>query len=148
MIHQEQLAAELDTLASFSDAPAADVNRVVFSAADLKARAYVKGLCTAAGLTVREDAAGNTFARWTGLKPRRSARGVQSRRSIELVLFTSEEPTRYGLGCLGSRLLSGSLEPTRAALLTGVSRAAHRAGSRSSPFCGDPVTALKRMQSE
>jgi ureidoglycolate amidohydrolase len=29
--------------------------------------------------------------------------------SIELILFTSEEPTRFGIGCLGSRLLSGSL---------------------------------------
>src|ERR1700746_3177136 len=29
--------------------------------------------------------------------------------SVELLLFTSEEPTRFGIGCLGSRLLSGSL---------------------------------------
>ena len=29
--------------------------------------------------------------------------------SIELLVFTSEEPTRFGIGCLGSRLLSGSL---------------------------------------
>jgi N-carbamoyl-L-amino-acid hydrolase len=29
-------------------------------------------------------------------------------------MFTSEEPTRYGVGCLGSRLLSGALEPARA----------------------------------
>ena len=33
--------------------------------------------------------------------------GVQPRRSIELIMFTSEEPTRYGVGCLGSRLMSG-----------------------------------------
>ncbi|MEX2171099.1 MAG: M20 family metallo-hydrolase [Pirellulales bacterium] len=38
----------------------------------------------------------------------------QPRRSLELLMFTSEEPTRYGVGCLGSRLLSGSLEPSRA----------------------------------
>jgi ureidoglycolate amidohydrolase len=31
-------------------------------------------------------------------------------RSIELLLFTSEEPTRFGLGCLGSRMLSGGLD--------------------------------------
>lgn len=30
-------------------------------------------------------------------------------RSIELLLFTSEEPTRFGIGCLGSRMLSGQL---------------------------------------
>ncbi|HEX4577723.1 MAG TPA: M20 family metallo-hydrolase [Edaphobacter sp.] len=40
--------------------------------------------------------------------------GFQPRRSIELVMFTSEEPTRFGIGCLGSRLLSGTLEPNRA----------------------------------
>jgi len=36
--------------------------------------------------------------------------GARFRRSIELVLFTSEEPTRFGIGCLGSRLLSGTLD--------------------------------------
>ena len=40
--------------------------------------------------------------------------GFQPRRSIELVMFTSEEPTRFGIGCIGSRLLSGILDPTRA----------------------------------
>jgi ureidoglycolate amidohydrolase len=35
--------------------------------------------------------------------------GFSPKRSIELILFTSEEPTRFGIGCLGSRLLSGSL---------------------------------------
>jgi N-carbamoyl-L-amino-acid hydrolase len=40
--------------------------------------------------------------------------GFRPRRSIELLMFTSEEPTRYGVGCLGSRLLSGALEPSRA----------------------------------
>lgn len=40
--------------------------------------------------------------------------GFTPRRSIEVIMFTSEEPTRFGLGCLGSRLLSGSLDPTKA----------------------------------
>lgn len=44
-------------------------------------------------------------------------KGVQPRRSIELIVFTSEEPTRFGIGCLGSRLLSGSLTPAKAASL-------------------------------
>ncbi|MCU0494748.1 MAG: M20 family metallo-hydrolase [Chloroflexaceae bacterium] len=35
--------------------------------------------------------------------------GVQPRRSIELIMFTSEEPTRFGLGCLGSRAMAGTL---------------------------------------
>ena len=37
--------------------------------------------------------------------------GYRPRRSIELLLFTSEEPTRFGIGCLGSRLLAGTLAP-------------------------------------
>ena len=40
--------------------------------------------------------------------------GLRPRRSIELIMFTSEEPTRFGIGCLGSRLLSGTLDPDRA----------------------------------
>ena len=42
------------------------------------------------------------------------AAGFRPRRSIELILFTSEEPTRFGLGCLGSRLLSGALPADKA----------------------------------
>jgi N-carbamoyl-L-amino-acid hydrolase len=36
--------------------------------------------------------------------------GFQPGRSIELIQFTSEEPTRFGVGCIGSRLLSGALK--------------------------------------
>lgn len=38
--------------------------------------------------------------------------------AIELLVFTSEEPTRFGIGCLGSRLLSGDLSPGAARRLT------------------------------
>ncbi|RDX74041.1 Ureidoglycolate hydrolase, partial [Mucuna pruriens] len=34
--------------------------------------------------------------------------GFKPRRPLEVISFTSEEPTRFGIGCLGSRLLSGS----------------------------------------
>jgi len=40
--------------------------------------------------------------------------GFQPRRSIELVIFTAEEPTRFGLGCLGSRMMGGVLSPAQA----------------------------------
>ena len=43
--------------------------------------------------------------------------GLKPLRSIELILFTSEEPTRFGLGSLGSRLLSGALAAEQAAQL-------------------------------
>ena len=36
--------------------------------------------------------------------------GFQPQRSIELLLFTSEEPTRFGLGCLGSRMPGSGLD--------------------------------------
>jgi hydantoinase/carbamoylase family amidase len=150
-IQQDRLTRELEELASFSDAPAPAVTRLVFSEADRRARAWLKGLFAEAGLAVREDAVGNTFARWAGSSPELPAvasgshidaiphagrydgtvgvlgaleairamqrSGTRLRRSIELVLFTSEEPTRFGIGCLGSRLLSGTLDPDRAAAL-------------------------------
>jgi len=40
--------------------------------------------------------------------------GVRPKHSIELLMFTSEEPTRFGIGCLGSRLLSGTMTPDAA----------------------------------
>lgn len=40
--------------------------------------------------------------------------GFRPRHSIELLVFTAEEPTRFGIGCLGSRLLSGTLSPAGA----------------------------------
>jgi N-carbamoyl-L-amino-acid hydrolase len=54
-----------------------------------------------------------------GLEAIRALRrsGFKPRRSIELIVFTAEEPTRFGIGCLGSRLLSGNLPPEKAAPL-------------------------------
>ncbi|CAK9318707.1 unnamed protein product [Citrullus colocynthis] len=34
--------------------------------------------------------------------------GFKPKRSLEIIFFTSEEPTRFGISCLGSRLLAGS----------------------------------------
>lgn len=55
-----------------------------------------------------------------GLEAIRSLKlaGFTPRRSIELIMFTSEEPTRFAYGCLGSRLLSGQLTADAAAKLT------------------------------
>jgi ureidoglycolate amidohydrolase len=144
-IDRERLTRELETLGSISQEATPVVTRVVFTEADVRGREYVKDLCREAGLTVREDAVGNTFARWTGENPELEPVGTGSHidaipnagrfdgtvgvlggveairaliraghrppRSIELVIFTSEEPTRFGIGCLGSRLLSGLLDP-------------------------------------
>src|SRR5208283_6002575 len=40
--------------------------------------------------------------------------GFTPRRSIELVIFTAEEPTRFGIGCLGSRMMGSVLTPAEA----------------------------------
>ena len=149
-----RLQREMDTLASFTSVEQTGrdgeraVTRVVFTDDDLHARDYLKHLYNETGLEVREDAVGNTFARWVGTEPALAAvgtgshtdaiphagmydgtlgvlggleairtlqrSGFQPTRSIELLMFTSEEPTRFGIGCLGSRLLSGSLDANKA----------------------------------
>jgi ureidoglycolate amidohydrolase len=43
--------------------------------------------------------------------------GFRPKDSIELLVFATEEPTRFGIGCLGSRLLSGTLSAETAAKL-------------------------------
>ncbi len=147
-VDRERLLSEIEALASYSDAEAPAVTRIVFTPTDLKARAWLETQCKEAGLAVRQDAAGNTFARWAGSDADAPAVGTGShidaipnagkydgvvgtlggleairalqrtgfrpRCSVELLVFTAEEPTRFGIGCLGSRLLSGSL-PAEAA---------------------------------
>jgi ureidoglycolate amidohydrolase len=151
-IDKSRLLSEIEALASISDAEAPAVTRIVFTPTDLKARAWLKARCEEAGLAVRQDAVGNTFARWTGSDPTAPAIGSGShidaipnagkydgvlgvlggleairalqrggfrpKHSIELLVFTAEEPTRFGIGCLGSRLLSGTLSPGAARKLT------------------------------
>ena len=145
------LILELSSLGQISEAEPPVVTRVVFSEADLRARGYVKSLCASAGLTIQEDAIGNTFARWQGSDPELAPVGTGShidaipnaglydgcvgvlggleairvlqklgfkpRRSIELVIFTSEEPTRFGIGCLGSRMMANVITPKQALAL-------------------------------
>jgi beta-ureidopropionase / N-carbamoyl-L-amino-acid hydrolase len=44
-------------------------------------------------------------------------RGVTPRRPIGVAVFTEEEGARFGVPCLGSRLLTGAIDPARAAAL-------------------------------
>ena len=140
-VDRQRLTQELEELADISAMPRPAVTRVLYTEADLRGRDYVNRLCLQAGLSIREDPVGNTFARWIGDEPDLPAvatgshidaipnagaydgtvgvlggleairslqrSGYKPRRSIELILFTSEEPTRFGIGCLGSRLMSG-----------------------------------------
>ena len=151
-INRDRMISEIEELASISEAKLPVVTRIVFSPSDLKARAWMKARCAEAGLTVREDPVGNTFARWNGSDPSApvvgtgshidaipnagkydgvvgvlggleairalQGRGFRPKHSIELLIFTAEEPTRFGIGCLGSRLLSGTLSADAARKLT------------------------------
>jgi len=48
--------------------------------------------------------------------------GFTPQRSIDLIVFTSEEPTRFGIGCLGSRLLASALDQSAGETLRSDSR--------------------------
>lgn len=154
-IDASRIYSELNELAAITDAvvtgSGTSVTRVVFTARDLEARAWLRRLAVEAGFSVRVDPVGNTFVRYEGVQPTLPAvatgshidaiphagmydgtvgvvgglealrsikrSGLHPRRSIELILFTSEEPTRFGVGCLGSRMLSGTLSSAHAAAL-------------------------------
>jgi ureidoglycolate amidohydrolase len=77
-----------------------------------------------------------------GLEALRALRqsGFSPKRSIELILFTSEEPTRFGIGCLGSRLLSGSLSAEAAKKLTDKDGASIEQVRRAVGFQGELET--------
>lgn len=51
-----------------------------------------------------------------GLEAMRSLKesGFIPKRAIETLMLTSEEPTRFGIGCIGSRLLGGVIDPEAA----------------------------------
>jgi ureidoglycolate amidohydrolase len=157
-INTDRLLRELHHLATITDCPPTDdpalpsptvaVTRIVFTARDLEARAWLTSLAQTAAFQVRSDAVGNIFFRWPGSDPTLPAvgtgshtdaiphagmydgtvgvlggleamrslkeSGFQPKRSIETLMFTSEEPTRFGIGCIGSRLLGGVLDPEKA----------------------------------
>src|ERR1700719_6048 len=77
-----------------------------------------------------------------GLEAIRALRqsGFSPTRSIELILFTSEEPTRFGIGCLGSRLLSGSLSADAAKKLRDKDGASIERIRRDAGFQGELET--------
>jgi len=169
-VNQDRLVAEIEKLASISDAEPPAVTRIVFSPTDLRARTWLIERCEEVGLSVRQDPVGNTFARWTGSEPHLPALGTGShidaipqagkydgvvgvlggleairslrdggflpKHSIELLVFTSEEPTRFGIGCLGSRLLSGTMSGDAARKLVDKAGASIEEVRRNAGFKG------------
>jgi ureidoglycolate amidohydrolase len=170
-VDDDRLSQEIEDLAKISEAEPPVVTRIVFTPADLKARAWMKARCQSAGLVIREDAIGNTFARWLGsdasapivgtgshidaipnagrfdgvvgvlggLEAIRALQraGFHPKHSIELLVFTSEEPTRFGIGCLGSRLLSGTLSADEATKLTDKNGASVQEVREQAGFTGE-----------
>jgi N-carbamoyl-L-amino-acid hydrolase len=179
-VDQARILSELQTLATLTEAEPAEngtaVTRIVFSADDLRARAWLKQLAITEGFEIRDDAVGNIFIRWPGSEPNLPAvatgshtdaiphagmydgtvgvlggleamralkrSGLRPRRSIELVMFTSEEPTRFGIGCIGSRLLSGTLDPSRADALQDKDEAPLSAVRTAAGFAG-PLSSVR-----
>jgi len=45
-------------------------------------------------------------------------KGIEPRRPVVVAAFAEEEGSRFGVACLGSRLLTGAIEPARAVALT------------------------------
>lgn len=150
-IDQQRLQKTIDDLALISENPPPVVTRILFSEADCHGRDFVRDLFIEAGLIIRQDSAGNIFARWNGSEPALPAvatgshidaipnagkfdgvvgvlgaieairalqrRDFKPKRSIEIIVFTAEEPTRFGIGCVGSRILTGALSAEKAGAL-------------------------------
>ncbi|HLV87770.1 MAG TPA: M20 family metallo-hydrolase [Candidatus Sulfotelmatobacter sp.] len=170
-IDQQRLMSEIESLAMISDAESPAVTRVVFTPTERRARAWVKERCAGAGLVLRDDAIGNTFARWVGSNAQLAPVGTGShidaipnagkydgvvgvlggleairtlqeagfrpRHSIELLIFATEEPTRFGIGCLGSRLLSGSISADAARKLADSNGSSVEAVRREAGLAGE-----------
>ena len=66
--------------------------------------------------------------------------GFEPRRSIDIIMFTSEEPTRFGIGCSGSRLLGGAVTADALAALTDGDGVSFDAARRSAGYDGDLAT--------
>jgi len=170
-IDSARLLSEIEELALISEAEPPVVTRIVFTPADLRARKWLMEKCEAAGLAVRRDAIGNTFARWQGtqsgapvvgtgshidaipnagkydgvvgvlggLEAIRALQrgGFRPKNPIELLLFSTEEPTRFGIGCIGSRLLGGTLSPEAARTLKDKNGETLEEVRRSAGFTGE-----------
>ena len=74
-----------------------------------------------------------------GLEAVRALRraGFSPAKPIELVLFTSEEPTRFGLGCSGSRVMAGAMDAAAVGALRDAGGQSFDQARRAAGFSGD-----------
>lgn len=144
-INQARLWSRLHELSQFGKQASGGVTRFSFTKEERQAKDLVMTYMTEAGMTVREDAAGNVIGRKEGTKEAvpavligshidsvpeggvfdgplgvlagievvqtMSEANVETIHPVEVIAFTDEEGSRFGLGMIGSRALAGTLLP-------------------------------------
>jgi N-carbamoyl-L-amino-acid hydrolase len=63
--------------------------------------------------------------------------GFTPKRGIEVIMFTAEEPTRFKIGCLGSRALAGKLTPDHLRALTDADGIGFEDARQQAGYAGD-----------
>jgi len=63
--------------------------------------------------------------------------GFTPKRALEVIMFTAEEPTRFKIGCLGSRALAGQLTPEKLTALTDADGFDFETVRRQAGYSGD-----------
>lgn len=149
----EELKALFNYLSTFSSAnqahltqavgtQASGTTRLAYSEVDEQAHDYLIDKMQSLGLVVRQDIAGNVFARLPGYAPHLPAVGTGShidtvplggnydgvvgvlagiyalsqfspqelKRNLEVLIFRSEESSRFGFSCIGSKILAGQVD--------------------------------------
>lgn len=139
MISSERLAEDFKNLSVIGAGKEGGVTRLAFSDADWEARNIIRQLMIDAGMDVRTDAFGNLIGRRDGLNPEVApvmmgshidsvpnggnfdgVAGVlagievvrcleQTVHPVEVVVFMSEESSRFGMATLGSKAFCGKL---------------------------------------
>jgi N-carbamoyl-L-amino-acid hydrolase len=100
--------------------------RYSWTPADAACRDWFTDQAQRRGLTVEPDNNGNLWAWWGSGRTNVIMTGshlvkeqnFSTERSVVLAAFTEEEGARFGVPCLGSRLLTGAIEPQAARQLT------------------------------
>lgn len=72
--------------------------------------------CDAVPYAGRFDGTVGVFGGLEALRALKNA-GFKPKRPLEVVFFTSEEPTRFGIGCIGSRIMSNTIALEKVASL-------------------------------
>ena len=134
-----RLWADLMELADITE-PDRPFTRRSFTPMFLKGREWLRERFDAAGLAIHMDTGGNLFGRLEGSDPAAGTiligshsdtvpaggrfdgtagvlaglevlRSLKTRHAIEVVDFLAEEPSEYGLSCIGSRVMAGLMKP-------------------------------------